>query len=66
MHYLKSCMGDHTLWNWEFKYAIQYSNWRLESNLDHRNIGNHQLNQDPDEIKIGELGSIFSRIEKKI
>ena len=45
-------MGDHILCNWEFSHAIQYTNWRLESNLDHKNIGNHQLNQDPDEIKI--------------
>ena len=53
MQCLKSCMGDHKLWNWEFKYAIQYTNLGLESTLDHKNIGNHQLNQDPDEIKIG-------------
>ena len=26
-----------------FSHAIQYTNWRLESNLDHRSHGNHQL-----------------------
>ena len=59
-------MDDHVSCNWEFLYAIQYTNWKLESNLDHRNIGNHQLIKTGWNQKSGQLGQNFRKREDNL